>query len=73
MSSIAMPVGSLAGGYFATVTSSTLIFALTGLGLAFVSIVWSLYPQLRGLPKAEDLTPDTFGVDFAEVHIKSQD
>lgn len=72
MSSIAMPVGSLAGGYFATVTSSTLIFALTGLGLAFVSIVWSLHPQLRGLPKAVDLTPDTFGVGFADEYVKSQ-
>ncbi|MGY0693632.1 MFS transporter [Virgibacillus sp. FSP13] len=73
MSTIAMPLGSLAGGYFATITSSTLIFAVTGLGLAFVSIVWLLHPKLRSLPKADEMSPETFGLKFAEEHMKSSD
>jgi MFS family permease len=64
MGTMAMPIGSLAGGYFATVSSSTLIFALTGLGLVFVSIVWILHPRLRTLPKANDLSPEVFGIHF---------
>lgn len=67
MGTIAMPAGSLAGGYLATITNSTLIFALTGLGLAFVSIVWFLHPRLRGLPIAEELSLETFGVNFEGV------
>ncbi|WP_099156525.1 MFS transporter [Virgibacillus ndiopensis] len=73
MSTIAMPIGSLAGGYFATITNSTFVFALTGLGLAFVSIVWFLHPRLRSLPKADEMSPETFGLDFAEVHAKGQE
>ncbi|GGB44319.1 MFS transporter [Lentibacillus populi] len=71
MGTIAMPLGSLAGGYFATITSSTLIFALTGLGLAFVSIVWILHPKLRGLPKADELSPERFGLDFTEERVRN--
>ncbi|RDW15034.1 MFS transporter [Oceanobacillus chungangensis] len=66
MGTIAMPIGSLAGGYFASVTNATLIFALTGLGLALLSIIWFLHPRLRSLPKAKDLDPKAFGLDFAE-------
>lgn len=66
MGTIAMPIGSLAGGYFATVTSPTLIFALTGLGIVFISIVWSLHPKLRKLPKPDELSAESFGIDFAE-------
>lgn len=70
MGTIAMPIGSLAGGYFATVTSSTLIFALTGLGLLFLSIVWILHPRLRTLPIAKDLTPELFGIDPVKYSVK---
>ncbi|RDW17128.1 MFS transporter [Oceanobacillus arenosus] len=66
MGTIAMPIGSLAGGYFASITNSTLIFAITGLGLALLSIIWFLHPRLRSLPKANDLSPKTFGLEFAE-------
>lgn len=66
MGTIAMPIGSLAGGYFATITSSTLVFALTGLGLMFVTVVWFLHPRLRNLPKASELSPELFGIDFED-------
>lgn len=64
MTVIALPIGSLAGGYFATITSSTLIFAISGLGLAFVSIVWFFHPRLHNLPKADDMTSELFGLKF---------
>ncbi|WP_188456091.1 MFS transporter [Virgibacillus oceani] len=69
MSTIAMPIGSLAGGYFATITNSTIIFAITGLGLSFVSLVWLIHPGLRNLPKAEALSPETFGLDFTDKQL----
>ncbi|WP_042142839.1 MFS transporter [Paucisalibacillus sp. EB02] len=72
MGTMAMPIGSLAGGYLASVTNSTLIFALTGLGLLFVSTVWVLHPRLRTLPKANDLSPEVFGIDFEERLIESK-
>ena len=64
MGTMAMPIGSLAGGYLASLTDSTLIFALNGFGLMFVSIVWILHPKLRALPKSDDLSPELFGIDF---------
>lgn len=71
MTVIAMPIGSLLGGYFAISTNTTLIFAISGLGLAFVSIVWILHPRLRKLPKADDITSELFGLKFETG--KSQD
>lgn len=73
MSAVAMPIGSLAGGYFATVSSSTFIFAITGSGLAFVSVVWLLHPKLRNLPRADEMTPETFGVHFTEEQVLNQE
>lgn len=70
MGTVAMPIGSLAGGYFATVTNPTLIFALTGFGIVFLSIVWFLHPKLRNLPRAEEMSPESFGLDFAEEAIE---
>lgn len=70
MTVVAMPIGSLAGGYFATITSSTLIFAISGSGLALVSVVWLLHPRLRSLPKANDMTSELFGLNFDSVEEK---
>ncbi|HLR60952.1 MAG TPA: MFS transporter [Lentibacillus sp.] len=64
MTVVAMPIGSLAGGYLAAITGSTLIFAASGLGLAFVSIVWILHPKLRKLPKADEMTPELLHLPF---------
>ncbi|KAB2395464.1 MULTISPECIES: MFS transporter [Bacillus cereus group] len=64
MSTIAMPFGSLIGGYAANVFSSQLIFALASIGILFISLVWLLHPKLRALPKADEITADTFGVRF---------
>ncbi|EJR41876.1 MFS transporter [Bacillus mycoides] len=64
MGKIAMPFGSLIGGYTANVFSSQLIFALASIGILFISLVWLLHPKLRALPKADEITADTFEVRF---------
>ncbi|KZD42086.1 MFS ral substrate transporter [Bacillus cereus] len=64
MGTIAMPFGSLIGGYTANVFSSQLIFALASIGILFISLVWLLHPKLRSLPKADEITADTFEVRF---------
>ncbi|AJH74732.1 major Facilitator Superfamily protein [Bacillus cereus ATCC 4342] len=66
MSTIAMPIGSLIGGYAANIFSSQLIFALASIGILFISLVWLLHPKLRALPKADEITADTFRVRFKE-------
>ncbi|MBJ8007915.1 MULTISPECIES: MFS transporter [Bacillus cereus group] len=67
---IAMPLGSLIGGYTANVFSSQLIFALASIGVLFISLVWLLHPKLRALPKADEITADTFELRFKEEHTK---
>lgn len=64
MGTIAMPFGSLIGGYTANVFSSQLIFALASIGILFISLVWLLHPKLRALPKADEISADTFEVQF---------
>ncbi|PEL81509.1 MFS transporter [Bacillus wiedmannii] len=71
MGTIAMPFGSLIGGYAANVFSSQLIFALASIGILFISLVWLLHPKLRALPKADEITADTFGVRFKVERGKS--
>ncbi|MES1048288.1 MFS transporter [Bacillus thuringiensis] len=70
MGTIAMPFGSLIGGYTANVYSSQLIFALASIGILFISLVWLLHPKLRGLPKADEITADTFELQFKEERVK---
>ncbi|GGJ90620.1 MFS transporter [Lentibacillus kapialis] len=72
MTVVAMPIGSLAGGYLAAIFGSTLIFAVSGLGLAFVSTVWILHPKLRKLPKADDMTPKLLHLPFPDEERTSQ-
>lgn len=71
MGTIAMPFGSLIGGYAANVFSSQLIFALASIGILFISLVWLLHSKLRALPKADEITADTFGVRFKVERGKS--
>ncbi|MDQ0219587.1 MFS transporter [Peribacillus cavernae] len=70
MSAIAMPFGSLLGGYLATVFNSQFLFALTGAGILFISIVWLFHPKLRALPQATELSAETFGLKFGEEYEK---
>jgi MFS family permease len=56
-----MPLGSLLAGSLALKWSSTHVLAVPALGMLFVSLYWLFVPMLRNLPKAENLSPETFG------------
>lgn len=60
MSIVAMPIGSLLGGYAATLVDSQFIFAFSGIGVLFLAVIWALHPGLRNLPKAEEMNAETF-------------
>ncbi|TKI92181.1 MFS transporter, partial [Bacillus cereus] len=49
---------------------SQLIFALASIGILFISLVWLLHPKLRALPKADEITADTFELQFKEERVK---
>ncbi|MFD2679432.1 MFS transporter [Bacillus seohaeanensis] len=70
MSIIAMPIGSLLGGYFATRISSQALFTYTGAGVLFIAIVWFLHPQLRKLPSAGKIGRESFNLTFKEEDIQ---
>ncbi|MGE7769094.1 MFS transporter [Viridibacillus arvi] len=55
ISASAMPLGSLFGGYIGTVSNSHLGFAIGSLGMLFVSLAWVIIPQLRRLPKIDEI------------------
>lgn len=69
MSAIAMPVGSLLGGYFASTFNSIIIFAFSGAGLIVISIVWLLHPQLRALPSVKEIGAESFGLKITEKEV----
>ncbi|KYG29006.1 MFS transporter [Bacillus gaemokensis] len=70
ISTIAMPFGSLIGGYAATLVSSQIIFACASIGILFISMLWLLHPKLRSLPKANSITSETFQLYFKEERRK---
>ncbi|MBM7586122.1 MFS family permease [Bacillus pakistanensis] len=70
MSIIAMPIGSLLGGYLATRISSQNLFAYTGAGILFIAIVWFLHPKLRKLPSAGNIGVESFNLSFKEEGIQ---
>lgn len=62
----AMPIGSLLGGWSATLVSSMVVFAVLGLGFLFLATYTSLVPVLRNLPKVEEL--DTSTLEFKDTY-----
>ena len=55
ISTVAMPVGSAAGGVLADATSATYVVAGGGLGLLFVAVYIAAIPSLRRLPRTDEL------------------
>lgn len=51
----AMPIGSLLGGWSASLVSSMVVFAVLGGGFLFLATYTSLVTGLRKLPKIEEL------------------
>lgn len=60
LSAIAMPFGSLLGGYLAEIFNSSIVFACSSCGFIMISIVWLLHPKLRKLPTVKEMKPETF-------------
>ncbi|WP_369903523.1 MFS transporter [Bacillus manliponensis] len=60
MGIIAMPLGSLIGGYLATIVNGAFIFSFTSIGILCIAVVWLVHPKLRSLPKTDDITWETF-------------
>ncbi|SDD07649.1 Transmembrane secretion effector [Terribacillus halophilus] len=60
-STIATPIGSLTGGYAATLLPVSWVFCAAGVGLALLSISWLLYPKLRKLGPLASLSPELLG------------
>lgn len=64
ISVIAMPVGSLLGGYFATRIQPSLLLGATGIGILFIAIVWILHPHLRRLPAVTQISRSTLHLNI---------
>lgn len=64
ISVIAMPLGSLLGGYLASEINSGIVFTIAGSGLSVISIVWLVHPKLRKLPIAKDINQTTFDFHY---------
>ncbi|WP_456274069.1 MFS transporter [Bacillus sp. AK031] len=70
MGAVAMPFGSLIGGYFADVVNPTAVFAGGAAGILFVSVVWILDRALRTLPNSAEIKPEVLGI-ASEVKVPS--
>jgi MFS family permease len=66
MSAIAMPLGSLLGGYLASIFGAEAILAFAGTGLLFIPAVWSIHPKLRRMTTARNIHPSTLNLDLSE-------
>ncbi|HEU5140362.1 MAG TPA: MFS transporter [Bacillales bacterium] len=62
ISTSAMPLGSLVGGALGTVFGSAVIFGVAASGILLVATVWLLVPDLRRMPKANDIDPQKYGL-----------
>ncbi|MDC2867878.1 MFS transporter [Bacillus sp. BP-3] len=55
-----LPIGALVGGFLAKIIGSGYVFLSGGIALAFVSIYWITYPQLRKLPSYLNIEPNNY-------------
>lgn len=60
ISASAMPIGSLLGGYLGTIMNPYITFVVGSLGMLTVSIVWFVIPQLRRIPKVDEIRPENY-------------
>ena len=64
--SLAMPVGSLLGGWAGDVWGPGLVVSVAGVGFLVITVGWLGHPHLRGLPPADDVDAKAFGLPTAE-------
>ncbi|MNN94910.1 hypothetical protein D3C81_2136250 [compost metagenome] len=55
-----MPLGALLGGYLGTIVNPSITFVVGSLGMLTVSLVWFVIPQLRRIPKVDDIKPEDY-------------
>lgn len=60
ISASAMPLGALLGGYLGTIVNPSITFVVGSLGMLTVSLVWFVIPQLRRIPKVDDIKPEDY-------------
>ncbi|MCA1033498.1 MFS transporter [Bacillus infantis] len=60
ISASAMPLGSLLGGYLGTIMNPYITFIIGSLGMLTVSIVWLVIPQLRRIPKVDEIKAEDY-------------
>lgn len=61
-SALSLPVGSLVGGYLASIINVELVFAFTGVGSLLIALMWLLHPKLRKLPKVNEINSSMFNM-----------
>lgn len=59
---IMMPIGSLLGGYVATILHVKIVFGLLSFGFLFISIYWLLNSSLRNLPQPSKMNAEEYGL-----------
>ncbi|WP_412103372.1 MFS transporter [Rossellomorea aquimaris] len=69
LGAMAMPLGSLLGGYFADLFSPQMVYLVSATGILFIALVWSINGTLRSLPSPSTLDPSALGLpnDTAQV------
>ncbi|MGF3102918.1 MFS transporter [Rossellomorea sp. DUT-2] len=71
LGAMAMPFGSLIGGYLAEIFSSTSVYIGSAGGILFISLVWILNKTLRSLPHTSMLNPEEVGLADENVTASS--
>jgi MFS family permease len=62
LGALAMPTGSLLGGYLANQFGPGIVYLSSAGGILFISIVWALNKTLRSLPQSSSLQPEEIGL-----------
>ncbi len=71
MGALAMPFGSLSGGYFGDVLGANVVYITCAAGILFVSLAWILNRTLRSLPHTKELNPEEFGLSASKESVRS--
>jgi hypothetical protein len=62
LGAMAMPIGSLLGGYLANQFGPGMVYLSSAGGILFIALVWVLNKTLRSLPRTTSLNPEEMGL-----------
>ncbi|QDP39487.1 MFS transporter [Radiobacillus deserti] len=60
ISSIALPFGSILGGFLGSIIDSSYVYLMGAISLLFVSVYWIVYPKLRNLPSYNKMNKENY-------------